>query len=220
MDNVFVIPKRNRNNTNAQKPQSRQRTGNRMRENSKMEQNLNSGELIVLRPKTTNVSVSRKFSVTALRATDASGNLTISSYGFQDIVGLLGSEFSNFAQEWQEYRPKSLSVHLFPMTTNATSSTGPYQGGLIVAPWAQVKVATLAGMQQSNSLVKMSTLEEKEIKVNRPAGPNFLLWNPYGTSIPIDRDFGLSDLGLTTLAVSSNIFTKLYEIEVEFRMPA
>jgi hypothetical protein len=165
-------------------------------------------------------TTTRKFSYVNTKASDASGLITLNASGCADVIGFLGTEFSNFAQEWTEFRVKSYSLHWFPSTTNATSTTGPFQGGYVVAPWAQLKPTTLTSMQQSNQLVKFSTMEEKEICVIRPTGPNFLLWNPVGTVLPIDRDFGLVESGISTVAVSSTIYTRLYELEVEFRLPA
>ena len=221
MTEIFTIPRRPQKNRGGQSTRRRQRAGQpQSQSNTKSQQNLNNGELITLRPSIADASVRRKFAVAVSRSSDASGLLAISSVGFADVIASLGAEYTNFAQEFSEFRPISLGIHFFPNTTNATSTTGPYQGGVCACPWAQIKLTTLSSMQQSNALVKFHTLEEKEIKITRPLGPNFLLWNPVGTAIPIDRDFGMTSIGLTTLAVSSSIFTLLYELEVEFRLPA
>jgi len=166
-----------------------------------------------------NKIIKRRFTVNSNISSDASGVVVLTATGAADIITLLGTEFSNFSQEFSEYRVLTVGVHIFPSTTNATSSTGPYQGGILLAPWAQLKPTTLDNVRQSDSLVKFSTLEEKNVRIMAPNGPNFKLWTGTSTALALDRDFGFTWVSVGTLAVTSRIFTALFELEVEFRLP-
>jgi len=171
---------------------------------------------------TSGSSVHRRFAVGANIGSDVSGNVALLSYGTADIISALGVEWTNFAQEFQEFRVKKLGFWFTPSTTSATSVSGPFQGGMVGAPWSQLKPTGVNSLYQSNDLVKWSTLEEKEIDIIAPTTVNAKLFTPYGTAIVLDRDFGFSFQSISpgTLAASSRIFTLLFEMWVEFRTPA
>jgi len=177
------------------------------------------GRLVRLQPKVFSPITSRRFALTANQSSDASGNLLFFSTGCADIIGFLGTEWTNFAQEYSEFRVRSLGYWFAPATVNAVSSTGPYQGGMVAAPWAQIKPTGANSIFQSNELIKFSTLEEKEVVVKAPNGANFQLWTAYGTTVPIDRDFGLTFFSVGTLAASSKIYTVVYELWADFKLP-
>ena len=208
------------NITRSVKSRSRARQGTVNSQDKKKMDAPNSNR-VVLTPQIFSRSVMRRFVSTGNISSNASGVVTLVSYGCADTITALGTEWTNFAQEFQEFRVAAFASWFTPSTTNATSVTGPYQGAMIACAWAQLKPTNEATIFQSNQLVKFSTLEEKEIVVNRPATGNALLFNPYGTAVPIDRDFGLSlqSVQTGTLAASSRIFTSLTEMWVEFRTP-
>jgi len=177
------------------------------------------GNVVTVQPSVLSKSVKRTFTASGTIQSTAAGAITLAATGCQDLITSLGTEFSNYGQEYSEFNVKKIGLHLFPSTTSATSTTGPYQGGFVMSDWAQLKPTTLTSMFQSDALIKKSTLEEFEYNVRAPNLPNFKLWNPIGTAIPIDRDFGFAYSSVSTLAVSSNIYSALFELDVEFRLP-
>jgi hypothetical protein len=147
----------------------------------------------------------------------AGGIITLNPVSSQQVLTALGTEFTNFSQEFQSFRILRLRVHFLPATTSATSTTGPYQGGLLVAPWSQLLPSAISTLQQSSEKVIFSTLNERIIQTQNVT-VNAHLWNVVGTSLPADRDFGLAWTNIGTLAVSSTIFVTSYEVDVVFRM--
>lgn len=199
---------------------SRAKANSKQAPKGKNKQNDNpQGRLVRLQPKVFSPVVRRRFVIGTNANSDASGNIPIFATGCADVIGFLGTEWSNFAQEFSEFRVESLGYWFAPATTNATSSAGPYQGGILAAPWAQLKPVSANSLYQSNEIIKFSTLEEKEVVVRRPSGANFQLWTAFGTAIPIDRDYGLSYISAGTLATSSKIYTVVYEVWAEFKLP-
>jgi hypothetical protein len=176
------------------------------------------GVLVVLRPSRMTQTVIRKFAIATTANSDASGILLLNTQSVSANITSLGAEFTNFSQEFQQYRVLRFGIHFFPSTTNATSTTGPYQGGVISAGWQQKAPTTVSSIEQAMELIKFSTMEEKEIYLI-PGFQNCKLWNDTTVAYPVDRDFGLVFQGVSTLAVSSSIFTLLKELTVEFQMP-
>jgi hypothetical protein len=162
-------------------------------------------------------SVNRTFSSPGVILSTAGGLITLNPVSSQQIITALGTEFTNFAQEFQSFRILRLRVHFLPATTSATSTTGPYQGGLLVAPWSQLVPSAISTLQQSSEKVIFSTLNERIIQT-RNVTANSHLWNVTGTALPADRDFGLAWTNVGTLAASSTIFVTSYELDVVFRM--
>jgi hypothetical protein len=140
------------------------------------------------------------------------------SPGVNATITALGAEWSNYAQEYQEFRVKRLGFHFFPCTTSATSTTGPYQGGMIAAPWQQNAISNVGSLEQGSALIKFSTLEEKEIWVV-PQFSNNKLWTDTQVTLTADKEFGLSFAGVGALALNSQIYQVLYQMEVEFQLP-
>lgn len=175
-------------------------------------------ELVVLRPSLVQRRVMRQYGLKSTFSSSAGGVIAAASQAVSTIITSLGTEFTNFAQEFQSYRVKSMKVRMFPATVNATSTTGPFQGGMLIAPWSQFPLTADASILQSNQLVKFSTLEEKEIEILNPL-LNTKLWNEYGVAYPADRDFGFSYSSIGTLAASSVIYYVLYQLEVEHQAP-
>jgi len=176
------------------------------------------GELVILRPMFKTRDVRRKFSASADISSSGAGAIALTANGAADIISTLGSEWTNFAQEYSQFRVRSVGIHFFPSTTSATSSTGPYQAGVVGCCWCGLKSPSASAIQQANELVKWSTLEEKELLIVNPT-ENTKLWNPVGTALPIDRDFGFAFVGVGTVAISSRIFTVTYVLDTEFRVP-
>jgi len=163
--------------------------------------------------------VMRKFAYPVQINSTGAGAVTLAAVSFGDAVTALSTEWTNFSQEFQEFRPVSIRVYFCPATTNSTAVTGPYQGAMALAPWQQFRITSFTTIQQSNELVKFSTLEEKEIIIY-PKMSNDKLWNAVGVAFPVDRDFGFAYLSFgATLALSSAIFSVLIEVEAQFKNP-
>jgi len=148
----------------------------------------------------------------------AGGDVSIASVGVASAVNsLLGTEFSNYAQEYQQYRVKSIKLHSLPSTTSAVTSTGPFQTALIVVPYFQLPLTTLNSLQQAEQKEVWSTLQETKVFVSSPLNAN--LWNEFNVTYPADRDFGFT-YGLAiagSFAASSRVATFVVEIDVELR---
>lgn len=217
------MPRPQNNNNKTYSTKSRSKAANRNGQQQQKRKNIPKdpqGRLVVMVPQMFSTTVLRRFAQNRPISSDASGVIATTARGGADLIASLAAEFSNFSQEYTEFRILKLGYYFAPSTTSATSTTGPYQGILLTAPWAQLKPTTSTSGFQSNQLVKFSTLEEKEIIVNRPNSANHSLWNPVGTALPIDRDFGLFYFPIGALAVSSIIFQEIEEMWCEFRTPA
>jgi len=178
------------------------------------------GKLVIFRMRNRESPiVQRKFAYGLVISSTGAGAITLNSIAFSAAVTALSTEWSNFAQEFQEFRPVCLRVYFAPATTSATSVTGPYQGAMALAPWQQFPIVSFSTIQQSNELVKFSTLEEKEVIIY-PNMTNDKLWNQTGVAFPGDRDFGFAYLSFgSTLALSSVIFSAFVEVEAQFKNP-
>ena len=219
MEGSFVAPIIKPNVTKSLKSTARARNGQGQKNKSKNIKDSPTGIRVVLTPQLFSTTVQRRFTYPASVSSDASGNVVLSAFGCADTIANLGVEWTNFAQEFLEFRVRRFGLWLTPSTTNATSSTGPYQSAIVAAPWVQLKPTSVNTIYQSNQLVRFSTLEEKEIIVNSPATENAKLWNAYGTALPIDRDFGIVYTSIASMATTSRIFSTLTEMWVEFRTP-
>jgi len=212
-----------RNVKNNKTSSAKSRTKARTRQGVGQEGNNHSGpdsKLVIINHNRLNdVPVRRTFSIASSINSDASGNIALAPVGCGDIITLLTTEFTNYSQEFQEYRLKSLTMKFFPSTTSATSTTGPYQAALMVSGWKQLRPAAIGTLYQSRSKEIFSTIYEKYIKITTENFPNGKLWNSVAVAYPADRDFGLVWVGLGTVAVTSRIFTTVYELDVEFRIP-
>lgn len=216
-ERAFVRPQIVPNITRKMNVRSKQRQGNSNKSKSRQEEP--QGELVILKPSiNVNRIVRRKFRTGATISSTAGGVISFATISVSQVITALGSEFTNFAQEYLEYRVMSIRRWFIPSTTNATSTTGPYQGGVVAGAWQQLTMPSSVSLLQSNELVEFSTLEEKKILV-LPRFTNSKLWNAYGVAYPADRDFGLAWYGVGTLAVSSQIFAYIDELHVEFQMP-
>lgn len=220
MDQVTPFNRQGKNTTRSIKSTARARQGTGTKGKKPTRDNPQ-GRLVVLRPSISAPIVQRRFVVSSNVSSDGSGGITIASRGIADFISAAGTEWTNFAQEFLEFRVVSLGYWFVPATTNATSSTGPYQAGMLAGPWAQLKPTNVSSIQQSCTLVKWSTLEEKEIMIVRPTTVNANAFNPYGTAVPIDRDWGISYALAPNMAVAvtSRIFGLCEEMWVEFRTP-
>ena len=195
----------------------------RGRQGTGTEQNNHSGPdsklVIINHDKLEDKIVRRVLSTTAFISSDASGLVTVASYGIADVITLLGAEWTKFAQEYQEFRIRSFTMKFFPATTSATSTTGPYQTAILVAPWRQLRPTNANTLFQSRSKEIFSTLYEKYITLTSNNFANAKLWSTYGLTYQADRDYGLSWTTLSTFAASSRMFTVLFQLDAEFRHP-
>jgi len=218
MEHSFVRPGYKPNHAQKSKTQTRGKAGQKLG-SKKKSMHSPEGVVVLLPPRLFSQRVMRKFTYSTVLNSSAAGIIALTNFSAQDIVSGLGSEFSNFAQEFQQFRIRQMGGRFFPATTNATSTTGPYQGAMILAPWAQLRPSTANTVNQSDQLVQWSTLEEKEICVPSPNQGNFKLFNVTNVAMVVDRDYGISYFSLGTLAVSSAIFVVNWFIIVEFATP-
>jgi len=159
--------------------------------------------------------VVRVFRIPGTASSTAGGALTLVATGCAALITALGTEFTNFAQEFQEYRVKALETTFFPATTSATSVTGPYQVGVLCTPWWQFVPATLVTMEQSVQMKEWSSLYMEKVMVKGFANSD--LWTPTTAAIVADRDFGIAYQSVGTFAASSLVFVTLGKLTVEFR---
>jgi hypothetical protein len=177
------------------------------------------GRMVIFKVNTTSTQVSRNFLATSLVSSDASGGVAISSISVANAVNsLLGTEFTNYAQEYQQYRVMNIKAHFWPSTTSATSTTGPYQGALIAAPYVQFPVTSITSLQQAEQKEIWSTLQETKFFLSGSGFENAKLWNEFGVTYPQDRDYGFS-YGLlgSSLAASSRVGQFALQIVCQFR---
>jgi len=219
MEHVNLRGNNKNNNSRSVKSRARGRNGSSGDGAGKNKSGPDSKLIVLNHIKQSEQIVRRTFAYGATISSDASGQIGITSIGVTDAITSLSTEFTNFSQEYGEFRVKSLTRRFFPSTTSATSTTGPYQSVIMVAPWKQFRPANSASLYQSPSKDTFSTLYEQYIKVTSDNFLNGKLWTPVGTALGADRDFGISYVLVSAVAVTSRIFTVIDEIEVEFRLP-
>jgi len=183
-------------------------------------QNGTSARMVILKSPQLNRVVRRHFTLTGTINSTVGGLIAVGNASVGSTISGLSTLWTNYAQEYQEYRVLWFEIYLSPSTTSATSTTGPYQGQMFICPWRQLVPNSSQTAYQSPELVVFSTLEERAIKVSAKGFPNAQLWNQYGVSYPADRDFGIIFFSAgSTLAVSSNIFSYAIRILAEFKVP-
>jgi len=217
MERAFVSPKPLPNFSYSVKSKAGARSPGKSKNRQRQIRDEPQGKLVILRPSLYSRKTIRKFAYSGSISSSAGGAIVVTAPAVGAAITALGTEWSNFAQEYQQFRVLSFKYYFAPATTNATSVTGPYQGFVIISPWCQQAPTTIASIEQSTELVKFSTLEEKEIEVRSVNFNNAKLWNQYNIALPADRDFGLAFASVGTLAASSVIFYVLAEIQAEFR---
>jgi hypothetical protein len=164
-------------------------------------------------------TIDRWFSNKGTLSSGVGGTIAISSISFADIVTAVGTEWTNFSQEFQQFRMNEVQVRFIPATVNATSVTGPYQGAMEICPWQQLRITSVTSVDQSVELSTFSTLEEENFRF-QPKMPNDKLWNAVGVAIPVDRDFGFAYASYgATLAANSIIYNILQRVHATFRVP-
>lgn len=175
------------------------------------------GKMVIFRLAAKSMTAKRKFMIGTTISSSAGGAVGIASISVMNLVNSgLGTEFSNFAQEYQQYRVMSIKAHFLPSTTSATSITGPYQASVLVVPYYQINPTSASSLQQAEQKEVFSTLQETKVFLR--AFPNALLWNEYNITYPADRDFGFAYGSVAgTVANSTRVYDLLTEIDCEFR---
>jgi hypothetical protein len=128
--------------------------------------------------------------------------------------------WGNISQEFENYRVRRMTIRFTPSTVNATSSTGPYQGMVMVGRWAQLVTASQASLEQKSDTMYHSTLEEFEYSANFLGIKDLQEWVPVGTALAANQVYGLAYMtpaSTSVLAVSSDIFSIRIQWEVEFK---
>jgi len=196
----------------------RNRSGNQQQKRKK-QQNESPSANIVFRPNSrSEQTVHRVLRQLSTVSSTAGGTITAFNI-LASNVNSAAPDWNNIAQEFQDYRVKYVQTHFFPATTTATITTGPYQSGMIACPLVQQAVVSSSVIIQSNETQFFSTLEEKQIRVERPKGPNFNNWTLTTAATPALADFGYGAISASSnMAVSSVIYNVVHEWGVEFRL--
>jgi len=178
------------------------------------------GKMVIFSNRFTDKRVTRTFGIDGTVSSTGAGLITLAAISGINLITALGSEFTNFSQEFQEFRVKRIRSHFLPSTTSATSTTGPYQGAMIVAPWKQFVPTTLSTLEQGAQKEIFSTLQETKVQCSSAGFPNAMLWTATSSAIVADRDFGIAYtlLPASPIAVSSRIFSLYHEMVIEFRI--
>jgi len=178
------------------------------------------GKMVIFSNKFTDKRVVRTFGIDGTISTTAGGAVAVAAITTANLITALGTEFTNFSQEFQEFRVKRLRSHFLPSTTSATVSTGPYQGAMIVSPWKQFVPTTISTLEQSSQKEVFSTLQETKVQQSSAGFPNALLWTGTNAAIVSDRDFGIAyaSLPASPMAASTRLFSLYHELVIEFRL--
>jgi len=131
--------------------------------------------------------------------------------------------WANISQEFENFRVRQIRMRFTPSTVNATSSTGPYQGMIMVGRWAQLVPAAQSNLEQKADTAYHSTLEEFEYDANFLGIPELQEWIPVGTAVSAAQTYGIAYMtpaSTSVLAVSSDIFSLRLQFEVEFKKSA
>jgi hypothetical protein len=131
------------------------------------------------------------------------------------------ADWTNFSQEYGNYRILKMKIHFTPATVNATSITGPYQSMMMIGRyWGQG--GTASALAQDVDTQFRSTLEEFSMENNHLGYPNASQWTAVGTSLPADRGFGMNFASpaatgaVALLAALSSIYNYALVYTVEF----
>lgn len=129
----------------------------------------------------------------------------------------------NISQEFENYRVRQFKIRFTPSTVNATSTTGPYQGMIMVGRFMQLAPVGQSNLEQKSDTAYHSTLEEFEFDANYLGFDLGQEWIPVGTGVSTAQRYGISYMtpaGTSALAASSDIFSARIQYEVEFKKAA
>jgi len=199
--------------------QNRQRPGNGRRRTRKQQPKGNS-----LRPfrLLDGKPVIRRFSLLGSISTDATGKIALATGNNTSSVEALFPTFPTFSQNFQQYRVRRLIMRLTPTTTNATSSTGPFQGSLLISRfWGNLVPANVNGIVDDPLHHNISTLEEHTIETNYMGFPDGQLWTATNAVVTGGYQYGFAfaSNSAVLLATSSVIFALELVAECEFIGP-
>jgi hypothetical protein len=136
------------------------------------------------------------------------------------IAGVTASpDWTNFSQEYANYRVRKFTMRFFPATTSSTVTTGPYQSIMAMSRFWGLVPTSQSSMFQDMDVIFISTLQEGQMSNNFLGYMDAQEWTPVGTAIATERNYGVSGISPANsalLAVSSVIFTYVLEYETEF----
>lgn len=148
-------------------------------------------------------------------SSNGSGAIALVSNATSTVTS--SSDWANISQEFSLYRVRRMRFKFFPATTSATSVTGPYQSVVMVARWWGLSPSGESTLRQDETAGFHSTLEEFEMDTNYAGYPEAQEFIPVGTALPYVYGFAYATpTGSAVLALSSVIYTKIVEFEVEF----
>jgi hypothetical protein len=181
----------------------------------KKKQNRNQPHMVMFRhlsPADHAVRTLRSF---ALISSNGSGVIVLGAPSSSTVTS--ASDWANISQEYANYRVKAMRVLFTPSTTSATSSTGPYQGMFMISRWWGLVPTVESTLRQEDSSEFHSTLEEFSMETNYLGYREAQEWTPVGTAIPFPYGFcHMTPTGSSVLALSSNIYSRMLEFDVEF----
>lgn len=152
-------------------------------------------------------------------STTAGGIVNVNSFSVSGFLTALGTEFTNFAQEYQSFRVRSFKIHCLPVLVGNTSLAGASanQGVLVAAPWHQFPLTARSSVMQAARKAIWSMAEETKFQVMMDMD-NDKLWNEFGVAYPADRDYGVTFCsGSAATFVSSVVAICFQEAVVDFR---
>jgi hypothetical protein len=153
--------------------------------------------------------------------TIVSGGTGLIPLGTKSADGVRSAtSWGNISQEFENFRVRSMNMRFTPSTVNATSSTGPYQGMLMIGRWAQLVPAAQGNIEQKKDTVYHSTLEEFEIHANYVGIQELQEWVPVGTALSAAQNYGFAYMTPATtsvLAITSDVYSWRVSYEVEFK---
>jgi len=192
--------------------QGRQTTGNKSEKQFGV-----SSKLVVMTNRQATKTVLRHFSTSGSVSTTAGGAISQGVISGAGTISALGSQFSDFSQEFQEFRVRAIEVIFSPAVTSGTPTTGPYAIQLGVAPWRQFQPTSGRTLAQNDEYNVFSSLEERGYSLKCGAFENGKLWTTVGSTLVTDRDFGFSYIGLQTGPASSVLLQSTINMWVEFK---
>ena len=217
MENIFINPK---NNTNAQtRVRGRQANAGVQMSGKKKKKSQ------TVRPALPRYFGSgfspvstRTLNIFTTAVTTAGGVISIQPRSASAVTA--APSWGNISQEFESYRVREVRVRFVPSTTNATSTTGPYQSMIMVGRWAQLSPTTQGNLEQKGDTVYHSTLEEFEYDANFLGIKELQDWIPVGTGLATAQNYGIAYMtpaGVSALAASSDIFSVRTQFVVEFK---
>jgi hypothetical protein len=178
---------------------------------------LREGKMVLYRTLNKIDKVRRVFRSGGILTSSAAGVITAFNIGAASVTS--APDWTNFSQEYSDYRVYKQNFSVFPSTVSATATTGPYQSVMSMSRYWGLLPTTISHISQDTKLQNFSTLQEGSITTNFEGFLDAQQWTPVGTGISSERNYGFGGCSLASvsaLPVSSNIFSYIHTHYVEF----